>query len=68
LGVEAALDTRRQGAGAVRVEREVLDRLDLGGVAGGASSAMPASSRALSRILALALEIAAGAPPDGLVL
>jgi hypothetical protein len=29
---------------------------------------MPASSRALSRIFALALAIAAGVPPEGLVL
>ena len=83
LRVEPALDAGRQRAGAVRVEREVLDRLDLGRVgavapthaplnhlrlSGAASSAMPASSCALSRILAVALEIAAGAPPDGLVL
>ena len=84
LRVEPALDARRQRAGAVRVEGDVLDRLDLRGVAavardpravatsvrvsGGASSAMPASSRALSRIFALALAIAAGVPPDGLVL
>ncbi len=33
LRVEPALDPRRQGAGAVRVEGDVLDRLDLRGVA-----------------------------------
>src|SRR5215204_404818 len=37
-------------------------------LSGSASSAMPASSRPLSRILAVAFEIAAGVPPDGLVL
>src|SRR5215207_9702719 len=37
-------------------------------LSGLASSAMPASSRPLSRILAVAFEIAAGVPPDGLVL
>src|SRR4051794_35494952 len=35
---------------------------------GSAWSAMPASRRPLSRIFAVALEIAAGAPPDGAVL
>src|SRR3954465_14532460 len=35
---------------------------------GSACSAMPASSRPLSRIFAVALVIAAGAPADGLVL
>ena len=83
LRVEPALDAGRQRAGAVRVERDVLDGLDLRRVAAvaadpravrpgqglrGASSAMPASSRPLSRILAVALAIAAGAPSDGLVL
>src|SRR5215207_11764103 len=37
-------------------------------LSGGASSAIPASSCALSRIFALALSIAAGVPADGLVL
>src|SRR5689334_16126345 len=37
-------------------------------VCGSASSAIPASSCALSLIFAVALAIAAGAPPDGLVL
>ena len=37
-------------------------------VSGSAPSAMPASSWALSRIFAVALEIAAGVPSDGLVL
>src|SRR3954453_1372735 len=37
-------------------------------LSGGASSAMPASSRPLSRILAVAVEIAALVPPDGAVL
>ena len=83
LRVEPALDARRQSAGAVRVEGDVLDRLHLrrvAAVAGGpaavrpreasraASSAAPASSRALSRIFSLALAIAAGVPADGLVL
>ena len=84
LRVEAALDARRQLAGAVRVEGDVLDRLDLRRVAavsldpravgprqrlgGGVRAPCPASSRALSRIFAVALTIAAGAPSDGLVL
>ena len=85
LRVEPALDARGQGARAVRVERDVLDRLDLSRVAavagdpaavatserppGGASSAMPASSRALSRILPVALDDRRRrAAPDGLVL
>src|SRR5579859_900632 len=37
-------------------------------LSGGASSATPASSRALARILPVAFSIAAGAPPDGAVL
>src|SRR5215217_6267331 len=37
-------------------------------LSGGASSAMPASSWALSRILAVAVEMAALVPPDGAVL
>ena len=63
LRVEPALDAGRQRAGAVRVERDVLDRLELASpadhapsaqssVSGAASSAMPASSRALVADLA----------------
>ena len=83
LGVEPALDARRQRARPVRVERDVLDRLDLRrvaavavrpapftgvSVAGSTPSAAPASSRAFSRIFPPALTIAAVAPSDGLVL
>jgi hypothetical protein len=42
--------------------------LDHSSESGGASSAIAASSRPLSRIFAVALEIAAGVPADGLVL
>jgi hypothetical protein len=62
----------------VRVERDVLERLEAVArrpravrprrLCGSASSAIPASSFALSRILAVALEIAAVVPGDGLVL
>ena len=76
LRVEAALDARRQRAGAVRVERDVGDRPRLVGVAAVAAdpravrprrasraarrAPCPASSCALSRIFSVARVIAAG--------
>ena len=83
LGVEAALDAGRQRPGAVGVHGQVGDRPRLRSAScrrrrtrrpascsasGGASSAIPASSWALARIFSVALLIAAGVPPDGLVL
>ena len=76
LRVEPALDPGRQLAAAVGVQRDVGDRLRLrrsrarheravrptSELSGGASSATPASSCALARILPSALAIAAGGP------
>ena len=82
LRVESALHARRQRARAVGVHGEVGDRPRLRAespvatnaplshvrLSGSAPSATPASSCALSRILPVALTIAASVPPDGLVL
>ena len=84
LSVEAAFDPRRQLAGAVRVHRDLLDRLHplrdrcrhrpprlrstSVRLSGSASSAAPASSRALSRMRPAAVVIAASVPADGAVL